>query len=527
MSNSRERLELPITVEVRDNGPGVAEDLVDHLFEPFISTKRRGSGLGLSLVAKIVADHRGVVSYLPGEPGATFRVRLPAAGRQQQPVPAAGGRHERREGPAGGGRRRDPHRGQPRAWRGRATTCRRPAWRGALWRWIAAGEGDVVITDVGLPDENSLDLLPRIRTLRPGSAGDRDERAEHAAHRGPGGRARRLRVSAQAVRHRQSGGRRAALAGQPRIARCSRPASTALAEEQLPIIGRSPAMQEIYRVIARLMNTDLTVLIAGESGTGKELVAQALHDFGKRKGGPFVAGQHGGDPARADRERAVRPREGRRSPAPMPRRVGRFEQAEGGTLFLDEIGDMPLEAQTRLLRVLQQGEFVPVGGHHPIRTNVRIVAASHRDLRLMVGQGLFREDLFYRLNVVPLRLPPLRERVDDIPALAQHFLVKAQADGLPLKTLTPEAMVRLKSHAWPGNVRELENLVRRLAVLYAEDTIGEDVITLELEQARAPTPATRRRSRSTTAWAAPSSATSTAISAPTTARCRRRASTTG
>ena len=150
---------------------------------------------------------------------------------------------------------------------------------------------------------------------------------------------------------------------------------------------------------------------------------------------------------------------------------------------------MPIEAQTRLLRVLQQGEFVPVGGHHPIRTNVRIVAASHRDLRLMVGQGLFREDLFYRLNVVPLRLPPLRERVEDIPALAQHFLL-GPARGLPLKTLTPEAMVRLKSHAWPGNVRELENLVRRLAVLYAEDTVGEYVITLELEQARAPTPAT-------------------------------------
>jgi two-component system nitrogen regulation response regulator GlnG len=172
------------------------------------------------------------------------------------------------------------------------------------------------------------------------------------------------------------------------------------------------------------------------------------------------------------------------------RRVGRFEQGEGGTLFLDEIGDMPLEAQTRLLRVLQQGEFVPVGGHHPIRTNVRIIAASHRDLRLMVGQGLFREDLFYRLNVVPIRLPGLRERVDDIPALVLHFLAKAQLDGLPLKTLTPEAMVRLKSHAWPGNVRELENLVRRLAVLYAEDTIGEEVITLELEQARPPAAAT-------------------------------------
>jgi two-component system nitrogen regulation response regulator GlnG len=152
--------------------------------------------------------------------------------------------------------------------------------------------------------------------------------------------------------------------------------------------------------------------------------------------------------------------------------------------LLDEIGDMPLEAQTRLLRVLQQGEFVPVGGHHPIRTNVRIIAASHRDLRLMVGQGQFREDLFYRLNVVPLRLPALRERVDDIPALTTHFLAKCQSDGLPLKTLTPEAMVRLKAHPWPGNVREIENLVRRLAVLYAEDTIGEAVVALELEQAR-------------------------------------------
>ena len=151
-------------------------------------------------------------------------------------------------------------------------------------------------------------------------------------------------------------------------------------------------------------------------------------------------------------------------------------------------------AERRLPRrrrgVLQQGEFVPVGGHNPVRSNVRIVAASHRDLRLLATQGLFREDSFYRLNVVPMRLPALRERVDDIPALVQHFLVKAQSDGLPLKTLTPEAMVRLKSHSWPGNVRELENLVRRLAVLYAEDTVGEDVIALELEQARPQTPPT-------------------------------------
>jgi two-component system, NtrC family, nitrogen regulation response regulator GlnG len=238
-------------------------------------------------------------------------------------------------------------------------------------------------------------------------------------------------------------------------------------------------------VIARLVNTDLTVLIAGESGTGKELVAKALHDFGKRKGGPFVPVNMAAIPRELIESELFGHEKGAFTGA-SARRAGRFEQAEGGTLFLDEIGDMPLEAQTRLLRVLQQGEYVPVGGHHPVRTNVRIIAASHRDLRLMVGQGLFREDLFYRLNVVPLRLPALRERADDIPALVLHFLAKAQGDGLPLKTLTPEAMVRLKSHAWPGNVRELENLVRRLAVLYAEDAIGEEVIALELEQARPP-----------------------------------------
>ena len=357
----------------------------------------------------------------------------------------------------------------------------------ALWRWIAAGEGDVVITDVALPDENTLDLLPRIRTLRPDlpvivmSAQNTLLTAVRAAERGAfeylpkpfdiGNLVAAVQRSLS-NRHLQTQG-----SGEP-----------LLPEEQLPIIGRSPAMQEIYRIIARLMNTDLTVLIAGESGTGKELVALALHDFGKRKGGPFVPVNMAAIPRELIESELFGHEKGAFTGA-SARRPGRFEQAEGGTLFLDEIGDMPLEAQTRLLRVLQQGEYVPVGGHHSVRTNVRIVAASHRDLRLMVSQGLFREDLFYRLNVVPLRLPPLRERVDDIPALAQHFLAKAQTDGLPLKTLTPEAMVRLKSHAWPGNVRELENLMRRLAVLYAEDTIGDAVISLELEQARAPTQA--------------------------------------
>ena len=357
----------------------------------------------------------------------------------------------------------------------------------ALWRWIASGDGDVVITDVALPDENSLDLLPRIRTLRPDlpvivmSAQNTLLTAVRAAERGafeylpkPFDIGNLVATVQRSLTNRKRAGQDA---GEP-----------VLSEEQLPIIGRSPAMQEIYRVIARLMNTDLTVLIAGESGTGKELVALALHDFGKRKGGPFVAVNMAAIPRELIESELFGHEKGAFTGA-STRRIGRFEQAEGGTLFLDEIGDMPLEAQTRLLRVLQQGEFVPVGAHHPVRTNVRIVAASHRDLRLMVGQGLFREDLFYRLNVVPLRLPALRERVDDIPALVQHFLARCQADGLPLKTLTPEAMVRLKAYTWPGNVREIENLVRRLAVLYTEDTIGEEVIALELEQARPPAPA--------------------------------------
>jgi two-component system nitrogen regulation response regulator GlnG len=357
----------------------------------------------------------------------------------------------------------------------------------ALWRWITDGDGDVVITDVALPDENSLDLLPRIKSFRPDlpiivmSAQNTLLTAVRATERGAfeylpkpfdiGNLVATVQRSLS-QRHRRAPGADAA----------------GLGDEQLPIIGRSPAMQEIYRIIARLTATDLTVLIAGESGTGKELVAKALHDFGKRRNGPFVAVNMAAIPRELIESELFGHEKGSFTGA-ATRRAGRFEQANGGTLFLDEIGDMPLEAQTRLLRVLQQGEFVPVGGVNPIRANVRIIAASHRDLRQMVSQGLFREDLFYRLNVVPMRLPSLRERLEDIPALAQHFLARAHAEGLPLKTLSSDAMARLKAHSWPGNVRELENLVRRLAVLYAEDEIGEEVVAAELNQSRAePTP---------------------------------------
>jgi two-component system nitrogen regulation response regulator GlnG len=251
-------------------------------------------------------------------------------------------------------------------------------------------------------------------------------------------------------------------------------------ETKTPLIGRSPAMQEIYRVLARLMGTDLTVLISGESGTGKELVARALHEYGKRKSGPFVPINMAAIPKELIESELFGHEKGAFTGADA-RAIGRFEQAQGGTLFLDEIGDMPIEAQTRLLRVLQQGEYTTVGGRTAIKTDVRIIAATNRDLRQFVRQGLFREDLYYRLNVVPLRLPPLRERTEDIPDLVRHFLSQARDEGLPVKSIDKESLEALKKHKWPGNVRELENLVRRLAALYSDDVININVVEQELQ----------------------------------------------
>jgi two-component system nitrogen regulation response regulator GlnG len=220
-------------------------------------------------------------------------------------------------------------------------------------------------------------------------------------------------------------------------------------------------------------------MISGESGTGKELVARALHEYGKRRNGPFVAVNMAAIPRDLIESELFGHERGAFTGA-NTRASGRFEQAEGGTLFLDEIGDMPMEAQTRLLRVLQQGEYTAVGGRTAIKTDVRIVAASNKDLRVLIQQGLFREDLFFRLNVVPLRLPPLRERIDDLPDLIRHFFALAEKDGLPPKKLDALALERLKRHRWPGNVRELENLARRLAALYPQDVITGAVIDGEL-----------------------------------------------
>jgi two-component system nitrogen regulation response regulator GlnG len=346
-----------------------------------------------------------------------------------------------------------------------------------LWRWVADGAGDLVITDVVMPDENGLDLIPRIKKLRPElrviamSAQNTLLTAVKAAERGAFEYLPKpfdLRELVNVVQR--------ALTAPVAAAPVTNSDET---DEQLPLIGRSPAMQEIYRVLARLMATDLTVMIAGESGTGKELVAKALHDYGKRRNGPFVAVNMAAIPRELIESELFGHEKGSFTGA-LSRGVGRFEQAQGGTLFLDEIGDMPLEAQTRLLRVLQTGEYTTVGGRQPIRAEIRIVAATHRDLRQLIRQGLFREDLFYRLNVVPIRLPPLRERTEDVPALVRHFFALAHQEGLPLKSLDAEAMERLKSYRWPGNVRELENLIRRLAALYSQEVVGRDAIEAEL-----------------------------------------------
>ena len=234
-------------------------------------------------------------------------------------------------------------------------------------------------------------------------------------------------------------------------------------------------MQDVYRTIARVVSNDLTVLVSGESGTGKELVARAIHDLGPRRAQPFVAINMAAIPRELIEAELFGHERGAFTGAAQ-RSAGRFEQAEGGTLFLDEIGDMPMEAQTRLLRVLQSGEFTSVGGARTIRADVRIVAATNRDLTAHVAGGQFREDLFYRLNVVPIALPPLRDRRQDVALLARHFLDSAAAQGLPRRQLGRDAVAVLEAHDWPGNVRELENLMRRLAVLARDEIIDAQAL---------------------------------------------------
>ncbi|HEX3888986.1 MAG TPA: nitrogen regulation protein NR(I) [Phenylobacterium sp.] len=339
-----------------------------------------------------------------------------------------------------------------------------------LLKWVTDGEGDLVITDVVMPDENVFDVLPRIRKERPKlpvivmSAQNNLITAVNAAELG----AFDYIPKPFDLDDMTACARRAL--SRPADPEAARAQARAVRDDRLPLIGRSGPMQEVYRTIARLVGADLTVLITGESGTGKELVARALHDMGRRRDGRFVTINLAAVP----RERVEAELFGKEDGD-----AGKLIEADGGTLFLDEIGDMPLDAQTRLLRVIDGSEptLNPKTGRRP---NVRIIAATNRDLRGLIREGLFREDLFFRLNVAPLRLPPLRDRPDDIPDLARAFLLRANREGLPSKTIDAAALDRLKQHPWPGNVRELENLVRRICALYGEDLITARIIEREL-----------------------------------------------
>ncbi|MEX0969579.1 MAG: nitrogen regulation protein NR(I) [Paracoccaceae bacterium] len=335
-----------------------------------------------------------------------------------------------------------------------------------LFRWVEEGEGDVIVSDVMMPDGDALEILPAIRKKRPDlpvivmSAQNTVMTAIRASEAGafdyvpkPFDLSALLALVNKALQQSRGAQRRAT------------PETPPQPEERLPLIGRSAAMQEVYRIMARLMNTDLGVMISGASGTGKELVARALHNFGPRRDAPFMAMNMAAIPALEVEAELF-------GTGTMQ---GRFAGADGGTLFLDEVGDMPLEAQTRLLRVLQESEFGAKA-----RADVRLIAATHQDLRNLVNEGRFREDLFYRLNVVPIRLPRLAERLEDIPDLVRHFLVQAQAQGLPRKTVAADALDVLKRQPWPGNVRELENLVQRLTILAPEDTISAALVSTEL-----------------------------------------------
>lgn len=248
----------------------------------------------------------------------------------------------------------------------------------------------------------------------------------------------------------------------------------------MPLVGRSTSMQTVFRMITRVLRNDLTVLILGESGTGKELVAEAIHELGDRRTGPFIAINTAAIPGDLIESELFGHEKGAFTGA-VAQHIGKFEQAAGGTLFLDEIGDMPMQAQTRLLRALQSGTIRRVGGRDEVRLDVRIIAATNQNLEPLIAAGNFREDLFYRLNVVPIQMPPLRDRPDDIEALSQYFLHMAVEEGLPRRQLSDAAVEVLVRQPWRGNVRELKNFIFRVALLSRDETIDHETVASMLD----------------------------------------------
>lgn len=340
---------------------------------------------------------------------------------------------------------------------------------------------DVLLTDIRMPGMSGLELVQKIRDTRPQlpiivmtAHADLD----HAVSAYESGAFEYLPKPFdvdQAVELVRRAATSASTQGATKMANDGVP----------PLLGRAPAMQQVFRGIGRLSRSAVTVLITGESGTGKELVARALHEHSPRARKPFIALNTSAIPSELLESELFGHEKGAFTGADALRR-GRFEQADGGTLFLDEIGDMPTALQTRLLRVLAEGEFYRVGGQTPIRVDVRVVAATHQNLEDRVARGLFREDLFHRLNVIRLELPPLRARREDIADLLAHYLGAAARElGVEPKSLSPEAILALENYAWPGNVRELVNLCRRLTVLAPGNVIHREDLPAELVGASA------------------------------------------
>jgi two-component system nitrogen regulation response regulator GlnG len=356
---------------------------------------------------------------------------------------------------------------------------------------------DVLITDIRMPGQSGLDLLKKIRDARPalpvivmtahsdlGNAVSAYEGGAFEYLPKPFDIDQAVDLVRRAARVQPGG-----------------------AVEPVPVpripelLGRAPAMQQVFRAIGRLARSSVTVLITGESGTGKELVARALHDHSPRAGKPFIALNTSAIPADLLESELFGHEKGAFTGADSQRR-GRFEQADGGTLFLDEIGDMSTPLQTRLLRVLAEGEFYRVGGQTPIRVDVRVIAATHQNLQDRVARGLFREDLYHRLNVIRIELPPLRSRAEDIPELLEHYIAAAAHElGVEAKALSPDSLTKLASYNWPGNVRELVNLCRRLSVLAPGTQVQVEDLPHELVAATPSGPVDADWSRALASWA--------------------------
>lgn len=333
----------------------------------------------------------------------------------------------------------------------------------AMLKRLALTQPDAIICDIRMPGIDGLDLLSQVHQRYPGlpviiMTAHSDLESAVASYQGgafeylpkPFDIDDAIAIVQRALNH-------------AREQRGSSAPHTEVSKNE--IIGKAAAMQEVFRAIGRLSQSNVTVLINGASGTGKELVAAALHQHSPRAANPFIALNMAAIPKDLIESELFGHEKGAFTGAAQQRK-GRFEQANGGTLFLDEIGDMPAETQTRLLRVLADGEFYRVGGHVPVKVDVRIIAATHQNLEQLVQKGLFREDLFHRLNVIRIHLPKLSERREDIPQLARHFLQKSAMDlNVEPKLLRPETEAYLTSLEWPGNVRQLENTCHWLSVM--------------------------------------------------------------